>query len=51
MLATIIEQFPQYTEDGRYPIPDLTISKTEFHQVMTRFKEWLMKDKQYESIR
>lgn len=39
MLATIIEQFPQYTEDGRYPMPDLTISKTEFHQVMTRFKE------------
>ena len=44
MLATIIEQFPQYTEDGRYPMPDLTISKTEFHQVMTRFKEWLMKE-------
>ena len=44
MLATIIEQFPQYTEDGRHPMPDLTISKTEFHQVMTRFKEWLMKE-------
>lgn len=39
MLATIIEQFPQYTEDGRHPMPDLTISKIEFHQVMTRFKE------------
>lgn len=44
MLSTIIEQFPQYTEDGRHPMPDLTISKTEFHQVMTRFKEWLMKE-------
>ena len=50
MLATIIEQFPQYTEDGRYPMPDLTISKTEFHQVMTRFKEWLMKDAQPKNV-
>lgn len=50
MLATIIEQFPQYTEDGRHPMPDLTISKTEFHQVMTRFKEWLMKDAQPKNV-
>ena len=50
MLATIIEQFPQYTEDGRHPMPDLTISKIEFHQVMTRFKEWLMKDAQPKNV-